>query len=119
MSVLFHIMLWIATALTALFTVGCTGSETTRKLDRAKNLMEEHPDSARMLLDGIDSLRLSRSQAALYAVLDAQSRHKLDMPVPSSDSLLNLAVDRYTSRGPDSLLMKALFYRAVRNGERG
>lgn len=115
MSVLFHIMLWIATALTALFTVGCTGSETTRKLERAKNLMEEHPDSARMLLDGIDSLRLSRSQGALYAVLDAQSRHKLDMPVPSSDSLLNLAVERYTSRGPDSLLMKALFYRAHRS----
>ena len=68
--------------------------------------MEEHPDSARKLLDGIDSTRLRRADAPLYAVLDAQSRHKLTLD-PPSDSLLNIAVDRYIAHGPDSLLMKS------------
>ena len=96
----------------------CHDPRTRATLEQADHIMEEHPDSARKLLDGIDSTRLRRADAPLYAVLDAQSRHKLTLD-PPSDSLLNIAVEHYTAHGPDSLLMKALFYRAVGYKERG
>ena len=96
----------------------CHDPRTRATLEQADHIMEEHPDSARKLLDGIDSTRLRRADAPLYAVLDAQARHKLDL-TPPSDSLLDIAVEHYTAHGPDSLLMKALFYRAVNKMEQG
>lgn len=96
----------------------CSGSHENDSLTRAEKIMEENPDSARTLLQTIDTLHLDRSGKALYAVLDAQSRHKLFLPSPS-DSLLDISVDRYSTHGPDSMLMKALFYRAVSLQERG
>ncbi|MDE6410096.1 MAG: hypothetical protein K2K81_07640 [Muribaculaceae bacterium] len=104
----------------ALFGVtGCSDARVGEVLRHADQLMETHPDSVRILLDGIDTLKLNKANASLYAVLDAQSRHKLYMPPPASDSLLNIAVDHYSTTGPDSMLMKALFYRAVERRENG
>ncbi|MDE7509644.1 MAG: hypothetical protein K2M62_05925, partial [Muribaculaceae bacterium] len=90
---------------------GCRDRHAEELLVRADSVMEETPDSARTLLAGIDSTCLRGADLALYAVLDAQSRNKLNMEAPS-DSLLNIAVDHYIAHGPDSLLMKALFDRA-------
>ncbi|MDE6027949.1 MAG: hypothetical protein K2G23_07755, partial [Muribaculaceae bacterium] len=95
--------------------IGCSDPRVETALRRASELIEEYPDSARVVLDSIDSLHLRKGNAALYAVLDAQSRHKLYMSPPASDSLLNIAVDRYSSHGPDSMLMKAFFYRAIKH----
>ena len=95
-----------------LLLAACHDPHTSAVLARADQVMEEHPDSAYSMLQSIDSTRLRRADAPLYAVLDAQARHKLNLE-PPTDSLLNIAVDRYTSHGPDSLLMKALFYRAA------
>ena len=95
-----------------LLFAACHDPHTSEILTRADRLMESAPDSAYSLLRSIDSTRLRRADAPLYAVLDAQAHHKLDL-TPPSDSLLDIAVEHYTAHGPDSLLMKALFYRAV------
>ena len=94
-----------------LLLAACHDPHTSEILTLADRLMESAPDSAYTLLRSIDSTRLRRADAPLYAVLDAQARHKLDL-TPPSDSLLDIAVEHYTTHGPDSLLMKALFYRA-------
>ncbi|MDE5790477.1 MAG: hypothetical protein K2H96_04520 [Muribaculaceae bacterium] len=110
----------IVIACYALFGVtGCSDARVGEVLRHADQLMETQPDSVRFLLDGIDTLKLNKANASLYAVLDAQSRHKLYMPPPASDSLLNTAVNHYSVTGPDSLLMKSLFYRAVECRENG
>ena len=101
-----------------LLLAACHDPHTSEILTLADRLMESAPDSAYTLLRSIDSTRLRRADAPLYAVLDAQARHKLNLESPM-DSLLNIAVDRYTAHGPDSLLMKALFYRAVGYKARG
>ncbi|MDE6010372.1 MAG: hypothetical protein K2F87_02845 [Muribaculaceae bacterium] len=113
MRKILHHIIPAVIALAAVIAAGCSSRDTGRQLAHAVSIVEEHPDSARKLLDRMDSRHLSKSQEALYGVLDAQTRHKLNMPLPASDSLLNLAVGRYTAHGPDSLLMKALFYRGV------
>lgn len=111
--------IYINLLIIALFILagGCRDRHAAELLVRADGVMEETPDSARTLLADIDSTRLRGADLALYAVLDAQSRHKLNMEAPS-DTLLNIAVDHYIAHGPDSLLMKALFYRAVGYQER-
>ena len=111
-NIVLHIHIFLAVALIALVSGGCRDRHAAELLVRADSVMEESPDSARTLLADIDSTRLRGADLALYAVLDAQSRHKLYMEAPS-DTLLNIAVDHYIAHGPDSLLMKALFYRAV------
>lgn len=111
-NIVLHIHIFLAVALIALVSAGCRDRHAAELLARADAVMETAPDSARVLLDSIEPSGLGGADVALYAVLDAQARHKLDLAAPS-DSLLTIAVDRYTSYGPDSLLMKALFYRAV------
>ena len=117
-NIILHIHIFLTVALIALVSVGCHDRHAAELLARADAVMETAPDSARVLLDSIEPSGLGAADVALYAVLDAQSRHKLDLAAPS-DSLLNIAVDRYTSYGPDSLLMKALFYRAIPRMEEG
>ena len=117
-NIVLHIHIFLAVALIALVSGGCRDRHAAELLVRADGVMEESPDSARTLLADIDSTRLRGADLALYAVLDAQSRHKLNMEAPS-DTLLNIAVDHYIAHGPDSLLMKALFYRAVGYKQRG
>ena len=102
----------LSSIVSMLLFAACHDPHTSEILTRADGLMESAPDSAYSLLRGIDSTRLRRADAPLYAILDAQARHKLDL-TPPSDSLLDIAVEHYTAHGPDSLLMKALFYRAV------
>ena len=117
-NIVLHIHIFFAVALIALVFAGCRDRHAAELLARADAVMETAPDSARVLLDSIEPSGLGAADVALYAVLDAQSRHKLDLPAPS-DSLLTLAVDHYIAHGPDSLLMKALFYRAVGYQQRG
>ena len=74
--------------------------------------MESSPDSALLILDSIDSGSLNRSSdRALYALLSTQARIKTYEPL-TDDSLISGAVSYFTDHGPDSNLMKALFYQA-------
>ena len=88
---------------------GCT-SPVRRQLDRAEAIMESAPDSALAILDSIDTASLTRaSDRALYALLQTQGRIKT-YEVLTDDSLISTAVSYYEDHGPDSNLMKSLFY---------
>lgn len=88
---------------------GCT-SPVRRQLDRAEAVMESAPDSALAILDSIDTASLTRaSDRALYALLLTQGRIKT-YEVLTDDSLISTAVSYYEDHGPDSNLMKSLFY---------
>ena len=88
---------------------GCT-SPVRRQLDRAEAVMESAPDSALAILDSIDTASLTRaSDRALYALLLTQGRIKT-YEVLTDDSLVSTAVRYYEDHGPDSNLMKSLFY---------
>ena len=88
---------------------GCT-SPVRRQLDRTEAVMESAPDSALAILDSIDTATLPRaSDRALYALLLTQARIKT-YEVLTDDSLISTAVSYYEDHGPDSNLMKSLFY---------
>ena len=88
---------------------GCT-SPVRRQLDRAEAVMESALDSALAILDSIDTASLTRaSDRALYALLLTQGRIKT-YEVLTDDSLISTAVSYYEDHGPDSNLMKSLFY---------
>jgi hypothetical protein len=96
------------------FALLCTITSCTREdnisatLDRAEMLMQEQPDSALVLLKGIDADGLKTEvQKARYALLYTQALEKNDLPIPG-DSLINTAV-RYYERG-DNAHYKALAY---------
>ena len=86
------------------------------RLDRADALMYPQPDKALALLDSIDPATLSgEADRARYALLYSQAQNKNHI-FPTSDSLIDIAVDYYDRSGHDSLRMLAHFYRsAIRN----
>ena len=86
------------------------------RLDRADALMYPQPDKALALLDSIDPATLrGEADRARYALLYSQAQNKNHI-FPTSDSLIDIAVDYYDLSGHDSLRMLAHFYRsAIRN----
>ena len=73
--------------------------------------MEQAPDSALAILESVDTaaLRSERSRA-LYGLLLTQACVKCDVPV-ASDSLIAASARYFASNGPDSLTMRAMFYK--------
>lgn len=89
---------------------GCSDRGSVDRLDRAEQIMEEHPDSALMLIQGVDASRLrSDKHRALYALLRTQALVKNDSAI-TSDSLIRTAVDYYTRHPKAPYLMKSVFY---------
>ena len=86
------------------------------RLDRADALMYPQPDKALALLDSIDPATLrGEADRARYALLYSQAQNKNHI-FPTSDSLIDIAVDYYDRSGHDSLRMLTHFYRsAIRN----
>ena len=77
-------------------------------LDQVEGLMQDQPDSALVLLKGIDAGGLeTEAQKARYALLYTQALEKNDLPIPG-DSLINVAVQYYEQR--NSAHYKALAY---------
>ena len=91
-------------------TMGACDRPESRRLQRAEAVMESAPDSALAILDSIDTATLTHaSDRALYALLLTQGRIKT-YEVLTDDSLISTAVRYYEDHGPDSNLMKSLFY---------
>ena len=91
-------------------TMGACDRPEYRRLQRAEAVMESAPDSALAILDSIDTASLTHaSDRALYALLLTQGRIKT-YEVLTDDSLISNAVRYYEDHGPDSNLMKSLFY---------
>ncbi len=79
----------------AFLILGCTHDAVNNELKRAESVIDEHPDSANAILEGIDagSLRGGESRA-LHALLLTRARSKLKT-YDTNDSLIDIAVDYY------------------------
>ena len=100
----------ILVAVLAVCAGGCSDREAVERLNRAEHVMEEHPDSALLLIQGVDLSRLRTDKdRALYALLRTQALVKNDAVI-ASDSLIRTAVDYYTRHPRSTYLMKSNFY---------
>ncbi len=102
-----------------MLSAACGRSSQLRDtLQRAENLMEEHPDSAYALLAPlrVDTNDTPEDQA-LHALLLTQAMHKTYRiwrdsveNIAFSDSLIRIAVDHYEKNNNDARLMVSYYY---------
>ena len=90
----------------------CGVSPERRMLAEADAIMEEQPDSAMAILECIDRSALDAdSDLPYYALLYTQAQIKNWIEV-DSDTLINIAFDRYRDADESNLRMRAYFYKA-------
>lgn len=88
------------------------GNNQLAVLQYADSLMENHPDSALLLLENIDNTdTLLRADRAYYALLLTQAKDK-NYIKHTTDSVMYKVVDYYDSGNNDVLRMKAHYYLA-------
>ncbi len=95
-------------------------SFVSKSLEEAETLMNEHPDSALRILQGIDAAQLKgrKLQAERSLLLSmAMDKNFIDL---TSDSLINIAVDYYKNSKDYERLFQALYYqgRVYQNAKR-
>ncbi len=98
-----------------LFQSGCKRKNVAydSRLVAAERLMEEHPDSAMMILDTISVGAFdSAADRAFYNLLLTQARYK-NYQEFTADSIIASAVDFYRDSQDSELLMRALYYHVV------
>ncbi len=93
-------------------------TESHPVLLRAEQLMDQHPDSALMLLDSIIPSTLSEAGHAHWCLLITQARDK-NYITHTSDSLIRISCDYYTEHADQDRLMKAYYYRGRVNQDIG
>lgn len=86
----------------SIYLPSCSETENHRLLTSAEKIMQENPDSAKTILDKIDTAKLSgnKEDKALYALLRSQVKDKL-YDYTTDDSLINIAVEYYNSPKKD------------------
>lgn len=92
----------------ALLLAACADPETDRRLARAEALMMTAPDSAAAVLDSIDPSPLRGRRAALHALLRTHANYR-NYITDTDDSLINIAVDYFTSHPDPARLMVARY----------
>lgn len=95
----FYIFMMCAVMSAMLLTFTCCGRDSgvSGKLDRAESLMDDHPDSALMMLEDIPASELRKKKdKALYGLLYTQALDK-NWLEPKNDSIISMAVDYYES----------------------
>ncbi|MBD5306999.1 MAG: hypothetical protein HDS14_05165 [Bacteroides sp.] len=98
-------------AIMLLLLAACGGGTADRVcLNRAETLMDERPDSSLQILDSIDASRLGGADRALYALLLTQARDKNYIDL-AGDTIINEAVDFYSSNGDERRSAMAYYYR--------
>ena len=110
----------LALILLFMFAVWSCTSPVDGELSRAEGLMEEHPDSALVLLEGIGSSSLTTDGSrALYALLLTQARDKNYID-ETDDSLISVATEYFGQDDEPRRAMLSSFYhgRILMNGER-
>lgn len=100
----------VIAVLMAMTAVSCGHSAAHDTLERAEALIDEHEDSALMLLQTIDPASVgSGDDRALYDMLMAQALDKNHMPLPP-DSLIEAAARRFIVKGDRLRAMRADYY---------
>lgn len=106
-----HIVLY---ALLGVLLFSCYSDDGNRLaiLQKSDSLMQQYPDSALAILEGIGRTdTLPMADRAYYALLYTQARDK-NYLIHTTDSLIRLAVDYYDSQRNIALLMKSHYYLA-------
>lgn len=109
------IFAWISILLMGL--AGCGDDWNDRLLAGAEACMETRSDSARWLLQQVDST-MTREQQARYALLWTQATHKCRIPL-EGDSLINVAVEYYGGTGDTHRLAMSLLYKGLAHKQCG
>ena len=79
--------------------VSCSGSRQKEAFDIAESLMETHPDSALLILKGMDKSQLhSKAAQARYALLLSMALDKNFVDTTTFD-VLQPAIDYYLKKG--------------------
>lgn len=92
---------------------GRSFSLAERFLDEAEAKLETQPDSAFVELDSLDrSLLGTKELRARHALLYTIALEKVGMEI-TSDSIINIAVDYYSSSGDEEMKEKALYYKNI------
>ena len=92
---------------------GRSFSLAERFLDEAEAKLETQPDSAFVELDSLDrSLLGTKELRARHALLYTIALEKVGMEI-TSDSIINIAVDYYSTSGDEAMKEKALYYKNI------
>ncbi len=88
----------------------CTGDRQQETLDRAESLIEDHPDSALNILEGIDKSGLgSKKKRARYALLMSMALDKNYIDTTTFD-VLQPAIDYYLKKGNPDEKLRTYYY---------
>ena len=104
-----------ALVLMALFSLpGCRYNREQKQLiDLGERIIEEHPDSALLLLNTFQKESLTSAQdKARYCVVKSIAYNKCYFNI-ASDSLIRFAVDYYKDRNNFAYQMKAWYYLGI------
>ncbi len=99
---------WVVLCLTCVICA-CSRNVDPR-LQTAESIMEQHPDSALMILAAIDTAQLSHSEdMALYGLLYTQAMDKNHLD-PTDDFLIDRSVDYYGEHNDKDRLLKSTYF---------
>jgi flagellar basal body-associated protein FliL len=97
-------------AILALFIFACQSNNKTKiGLDAAENMLETKPDSALIILKGINSEGLNREESARLALLKTMALDKNYIDTTSFD-VLQPAIDYYLDNGSADERLRTLYY---------
>jgi len=88
----------------------CTGSKCRDALARAEAVMQQRPDSALLILEGIDRADVSSDRdKALYYLLMTQARDKNHLPL-DNDTMISFSVDYFDGDCDNRYLMLSHYF---------
>lgn len=102
---------WVILLLLVIFIYSCSSNSAKEKISEAENIIEEYPDSALVVLQGIDGRKLHGEIQARYALLLSQAYDKNYIDV-TNDSLISIARDFYVDSDDEYHQMLSEFYYA-------
>ena len=80
-----------------------------QQLEQAELIIEDHPDSAKAIIQEIPTSLLGKEERALHNLLMTIANYKLYIPF-TNDSLINHSVTYYSEKGDKKRLASALYY---------
>lgn len=99
-------------SVTIILLCSCYRDPIWHTLNQAESIMEEHPDSALILLTGINELCLTGETQAYHALLLSQAYDKTFIDI-TNDSLISIAVNYYNTTADKRNQMRSCYYQAV------
>jgi len=107
----YPLLLILIAFIVASVAVSCgSNPEIDRQLTKAEDIMEQHPDSAYMLLNGIDKETLStKKEKARYALLMSMALDRNYIETTSFD-VIQPAIDYYLKSGNPNEQLRTYYY---------